>query len=665
VEGWSADAMSVELGHFALVLALAVAIYQTIVPLYGAYVRDTRWMMAGNIAALLQLTLIVIAYAVLTKAYLVSDFSVLNVAENSHSAKPLMYKIAGVWGNHEGSMLLWVMILALFGSTVALFGQNLPDTFRARAIAVQGAIGSAFILFVVASSNPFTRLDNPPLEGNGLNPILQDPALAFHPPFLYAGYVGLSIAFSFAVAALIEGKVDSAWARWVRPWTLASWAFLTIGIAMGSWWAYYELGWGGFWFWDPVENASFMPWLVSTALLHSAIVVEKRNALKIWTILLAILAFSLSLVGTFLVRSGVLTSVHAFAVDPERGLYILAILVVFIGGALSLFAWRAPTLKQGGLFAPVSRETSLVINNLLLCVSCAAVLIGTLAPLVIDNLFGTKQSFGAPYFNLTFGPIFLALLLLVPLGPMLAWKRADLLGTLQRLWWAAALALALTVMTLAITQRGPWLAPVGLLVGFWLILGSLADMVERSAFGRVPFRIAFSRLAGLPRSAHGGALAHAGLGAIVIGVLVLSLWKQEAILVVKPGETIKLASYDITFLDETPLTGPNYRGVSGRFRVMKGDSKIATPVSEKRLFNPGNMPTTEVGLHHALTGDLYIVMGDKDETGGRVVRAYFNPMASLIWLGAAVMFAGGFLSLTDRRFRIGVPTVAKPKLSKA
>ena len=356
--------MTVELGHFALVLAFVVACWQMLVPLYGAWVGNSVLMQQGRMAAVTQCALIAVSFVALTHAYLVSDFSVLNVAENSHSAKPLIYKISGVWGNHEGSMLLWVLILSLFGAAVAVFGSHLPASLRARVLSVQGSIGVAFLLFILFASNPFIRLANPPIQGNGLNPILQDPALAFHPPFLYAGYVGLSISFSFAVAALLEGKVDAAWARWVRPWTLLSWAMLTIGIAMGSWWAYYELGWGGFWFWDPVENASFMPWLISTALLHSAIVVEKRGALKIWTILLSILAFSLSLVGTFLVRSGVLTSVHAFAVDPERGLYILMILGVFIGGSLTLFAIRAPSLKVGGLFAPVSREGGLVLNNL-------------------------------------------------------------------------------------------------------------------------------------------------------------------------------------------------------------------------------------------------------------------------------------------------------------
>ena len=647
--------MIVELGHFALVLALAVAAYQMTAPLYGAWRGKAPLMRAGNIAAMLQLLFIALAFASLTHAYLVSDFSVMNVAANSHSAKPLIYKISGVWGNHEGSMLLWVLILALFGSAVAVFGGNLPETFRARVLSVQGAIGFAFLLFMLASSNPFLRLANPPIEGNGLNPVLQDPALAFHPPFLYAGYVGLSIAFSFAIAALIEGRVDSAWARWVRPWTLVSWSFLTIGIAMGSWWAYYELGWGGFWFWDPVENASFMPWLVATALLHSAIVVEKRNALKIWTVLLSILAFSLSLIGTFLVRSGVLTSVHAFAVDPKRGLYILIILVTFIGGGLSLFAWRAPSLKAGGLFAPVSREASLVLNNLFLCVACAAVLIGTLYPLALETLTGEKISVGAPYFNYTFGPIILVLLLLVPFGPTLPWKRADAFGAFQRLWWAAALSIAGALISVAMTQRGPWLAPVGFAIGLWLILGSLSELAARCAVGATTVAGSVSRLIGLPRSVVGTTFAHAGLGIAIIGIIAMSVWKVESIVSLKPGESTVVAGYTIGFVGELPLLGPNYTGTAGQFRISSGGKEVATVFSEKRNFKPSGMPTTEVGLHKSLLGDVYVVMGDAGANGARVVRTYFNPLVSLIWLGATIMFIGGMLSLSDRRFRIGVP----------
>ncbi len=657
--------MIIEIGHFALVLALAVAVYQTIVPQWGAWRHDGPLMASGSVAALLQLLLIGISFGTLTHAYLTSDFSVLNVAENSHSAKPLIYKISGVWGNHEGSMLLWVFILAVFGAAVAAFGNNLPATLKARILSVQGSIGLAFLIFIVSASNPFVRLSPAPVEGNGLNPILQDPALAFHPPFLYAGYVGLSIAFSFAVAALIEGRVDAAWARWVRPWTLVSWALLTIGIGMGAWWAYYELGWGGFWFWDPVENASFMPWLIATALLHSAIVVEKRGALKIWTILLSILAFSLSLVGTFLVRSGVLTSVHAFAVDPARGVFILAILGIFVGGSLTLFALRAPQLKAGGLFATVSREGGLVLNNLLLTAACASVFIGTLYPLALESLTGEKISVGAPYFNLTFGPIMMPLLLLVPLGPMLTWKRADLLTASRRLWWAAAAALAFTLLVLTVTLRGPWLALLGIAGGFWLMLGAAAEIMQRSGLGSQPMNIAWARFRGLPRSAFGMALAHGGLGLTVIGVIILSLWKEEHIVAIKPGSDIPVAGYTVVFKGIEPLHGPNYDGRLGRFEILKNGALVSEVVSEKRLFRPRGMPTTEVGLLQAFWGDVYVVLGDEAADGAHVVRASFNPMASFIWIGAFIMFLGGLLSLTDRRLRIGIAKRAAVGLPQA
>ncbi len=538
---------------------------------------------------------------------------------------------------------------------MALFGNNLPQTLRARVVAVQGAIGLAFLLFIVLTSNPFLRLDPAPIEGNGLNPILQDPALAFHPPFLYAGYVGLSIAFAFAVAALIEGRVDAAWARWVRPWTLAAWMFLTVGIAMGSWWAYYELGWGGWWFWDPVENASFMPWLVATALLHSAIVVEKRNALKIWTVLLSILAFSLSLMGAFLVRSGVLTSVHAFAVDPDRGLFILLILCVFIGGALTLFAWRAPSLKAGGLFAPVSREGSLVLNNLLLCVSCLAVFVGTLYPLALETVTGEKISVGPPYFNLTFGIIILPLLLLVPVGPFLAWKRGDAALALRRLWIGLGVAVAVGLAVLAWNVRGPWLAPVGMALAAWLILGSLTDLASRISLFKVPLATSWHRLRGLPRSAVGAVLAHGGLGIMVAGIIGISLWKVEVIVALKPGEQAAVGGYTVTFVAETPLTGPNYTGRVGQFTVREGDRELATLVSEKREFKPSGMPTTEVGLLQMIFGDVYVVMGDSASDGARAVRLYYNPLVNFIWAGAAIMFLGGLLSLSDRRYRVGAP----------
>ena len=657
--------MIAEIGHFALILATGVALYQFLVPLVGAHRGDAALMRSGIAAAVLQLALVAIAFGVLTHAYIASDFSVENVAANSHSAKPLLYKISGVWGNHEGSMVLWVLILAIYGAAVALFGVNLPLQLRARVLAIQGSIGCAFLTFVVLTSNPFRRLDPPPIEGNGLNPILQDPALAFHPPFLYAGYVGLSIAFAFAVAALIEGRVDAAWARWVRPWTLAAWMFLTIGIAMGSWWAYYELGWGGWWFWDPVENASFMPWLVATALLHSAIVVEKRNALKIWTVLLSILAFSLSLTGTFLVRSGVLTSVHAFAVDPERGLFILIILCVFIGGSLALFAWRAPMLKAGGLFAPVSREGGLVLNNLFLCVACLSVLIGTLYPLALETVTGAKISVGPPFFNLTFGPIVLPLLLLVPIGPFLAWKRGDAGLALRRLRIALAAAVAVGLAVLVFNVRGPWLAPAGMALAVWLVLGALTDLAARIALFKVPLSSSWQRFLGLPRSAIGGIMAHGGLGLMIAGIIAISLWKVEVIVALKPGEQVAVGDYSVTFQGEAPLVGANYTGRVGHFLVKQGDREVVNLMSEKRNFQPSGMATTEVGLLQTLLGDVYVVMGDETADGSRAMRMYFNPLVNFIWIGALIMFFGGMLSLTDRRYRVGAPKRAISSLPVA
>ena len=451
-----------EIGHYALVLAFALALIQSTVPVFGARRNDAALMGVAEPTALAQFVFVALSFAALVTSYVTSDFSVATTFENSHSAMPLIYKFTSAWGNHEGSMLLWVLILAAFGALVALFGNNLPVTLKANVLGVQSWIAAAFFLFILLTSNPFARLPDAPLEGRDLNPLLQDLGLAIHPPLLYLGYVGFSISFSFAIAALIEGRIDAAWARWVRPWTLLAWMFLTIGIAMGSYWAYYELGWGGWWFWDPVENASFMPWLAGTALLHSALVMEKRNALKVWTLLLAILAFSLSLLGTFLVRSGVLTSVHTFATDPLRGVFILAILVIFIGGALALFAWRAPLLKQGGLFAPVSREGALVLNNLFLTTACATVFVGTLYPLALEALTGDKISVGAPFFNATFWPLFVPLLIAMPFGPLMAWKRGDLLGVTQRLFGAFALALAGIATTFVISGGGPVLAPFGI-----------------------------------------------------------------------------------------------------------------------------------------------------------------------------------------------------------
>lgn len=657
--------MIAEIGHFALILALLVALAQTLLPLIGAYRKAPLLMASAVPAAQAQLALIGLAFASLTAAYVTSDFSLENVAANSHSAKPLIYKISGVWGNHEGSMVLWVLILALFGSAVASFGGNLPDRLRALVLAVQGSIAAAFLTFILATSNPFARLNPAPFEGQGLNPILQDPALAFHPPLLYAGYVGFSMAFSFAVAALIEGKADAAWARWVRPWTLAAWMCLTLGISMGSWWAYYELGWGGWWFWDPVENASFMPWLAGTALLHSALVMEKREALKIWTILLAILTFSLSLMGTFLVRSGVLTSVHAFAVDPERGVFILAIMAFFSGGALALYAWRAPALRQGDLFAPISREGALVLNNLLLATACATVFIGTLYPLALEALTGAKISVGAPYFNATFVPLMLPLLAVLPFGPMLAWKRGDLPGASQRLMLAALLALTALIAVAAWQGRGPWLAPIGVGLAVWLMVGALSELAFRVKAFQAGWPEVGRRLANLPRSSYGMTLAHFGLGLTVLGIVATSAWRAETILAMKPGDSTQLAGYELTFKGVAPAQGPNYREQIGLFAVTRDGVAVAELAPSKRKYQAREMTTSEAGILASWWGDLYVVLGDGMEESAFTVRIYFNPLVRFIWIGTLIMFFAGIVSLSDRRLRVGAPQRARARRAQA
>ena len=647
--------MIVEFGHFALILALLVAVVQVVLPMAGASLKDERMMRVAEPAAVSQFILLAIAFVALMHAYVTSDFSVANVAENSHSTKPMLYKLAGVWGNHEGSMLLWVLILALFGAAVALFGTNLPPSLRARVLSVQASIAVAFLLFSILTSNPFLRLVPAPSDGRGLNPILQDPALAFHPPFLYTGYVGFSIAFSFAIAALIEGRIDAAWARWVRPWTLAAWMFLTIGISMGSWWAYYELGWGGWWFWDPVENASFMPWLAGTALLHSALVMEKREALKVWTVLLAILTFSLSLMGTFIVRSGVLTSVHSFAVDPARGVFILAILIFFTGGGLALFALRASEMQTGGVFQPISREGSLVLNNLLLVTATATVLVGTLYPMALEGLTGEKISVGPPFFNSTFGPLMIPLLLALPFGPMLAWKRGDLAGVMQRLAFAVLAAIVVIVATYAVGHRGPWLAPFGIGLGVYVMMGALAEWASRIKLAQAPVSESFRRARNLPRSAYGTLLAHFGVGMLVVGIIATSAYREEHILVMKPGQTLSVAGYDVTFAGFESGRGPNYREDFADFDVTRSGTSIGRLRPSKRLYDAPPQPTTEAGIHASWRGDLYLVIGDSQPDGGYAVRAYFNPLVRFIWLGTLIMFLGGGISLSDRRLRIGVP----------
>jgi cytochrome c-type biogenesis protein CcmF len=653
--------MIAEIGHYALVLALGVALVQGTLPLWGAARRDPTLTGVAEPAACAQFLFVTLAFAALMHGYVTSDFSILNVATNSHSMKPLLYKVSGTWGNHEGSLVLWVWILSLFGGAVALFGRNLPPTFRARALAVQALIGVGFLAFMLFTSNPFLRLDPAPLDGRGLNPILQDPGLAFHPPMLYLGYVGLSTAYSFAVAALIEGRVDATWARWVRPWTLAAWVALTLGIALGSWWAYYELGWGGWWFWDPVENASFMPWLAATALLHSAVVVEKRDALKSWTILLAILAFSLSLLGTFLVRSGVLTSVHAFATDPARGVFILALLAVAIGGSLLLYAWRAPALQGGGLFAPVSREGGLLLNNLLLSTATATVLLGTLYPLALDAVGGPKISVGAPFFNATFVPLMVPLAIAVPIGSMLAWKRGDLAGVTARLLAAVVATAAVGLGWLALHDFRAGLGVLGVALGAWVILGSLNELALRLGFGWPPdLPRVLARARGLPRSAWAMTVAHAGIGVLILGITVQTTGQVERILVMRAGDTAEIAGYDVRFDGVAEAQGPNYAAQRGTFTVTRDGTPVAVLHSEKRFFPVEGMPTTEAGIDTNLWRDLYFVLGDPAEGGGHAVRLYYNPLVLWIWGGAGLMALAGLISLTDRRLRVGAPRPARP-----
>ncbi|MEI2384670.1 heme lyase CcmF/NrfE family subunit [Breoghania sp. JC706] len=647
--------MIVELGHFALVLALAVSIVQSVVPVWGARTRDERLMAVAAPVAGVQFLMVGLAFAALTSAYLTSDFSVLNVWQNSHSDKPILYRISGVWGNHEGSMLLWVLILSLFGALVAAFGRTMPATLKANVLGVQGWISLAFLAFILFTSNPFIRIPNPPMEGQDLNPILQDPGLAIHPPLLYLGYVGFSITFSFAAAALLDGRIDAAWARWVRPWILIAWIFLTLGIAMGSYWAYYELGWGGFWFWDPVENASFMPWLAGTALLHSALVMEKRDALKVWTVLLAILTFSLSLLGTFLVRSGVLTSVHAFATDPSRGVFILAILAIFIGGSLSLYAWRAPLLKQGGIFAPISREGALILNNLFLTAACAAVLVGTLYPLALDVTTGDKISVGAPFFNMTFGPLMIPLMVAIPFGPFLAWKRGDLLGAAQRLMLAFGLAIVIALGVAWVQGAANVMAPIGIGIAAWVMIGAISEVVWRVKLGRIPLGHSLSRAAGLPRSSWGTMLGHFGMGATMLGIVATTAWQQELITVMQPGETKSIAGYELTFEGLTPSTGSNYREDIGHFTLRRGGVELAAMTPSKRFYMARQMPTTESAIRTFGFSQVYVSLGDAKDGGAVVMRAYYKPLVTLIWLGAVVMVIGGLFSLSDRRLRVGAP----------
>jgi cytochrome c-type biogenesis protein CcmF len=666
--------MMIELGHFTLILAALFGVAQMVFPLVGAHKGWRGWMAVGDPAAVVQLLLVGFSFTTLTYAFVVSDFSLNLVVANSHSDKPLLYKITGVWGNHEGSMLLWLLILVLFGACASWFGGNLPTSLRARVLGVQASVCVAFYAFILLTSNPFERLDFPPFDGRDLNPLLQDPGLAFHPPFLYLGYVGLSMSFSFAIAALLEGRVDAAWGRWVRPWTLAAWLFLTIGIALGSWWAYYELGWGGFWFWDPVENASFMPWLLAAALLHSAIVVEKRESLKAWTILLAILAFGFSLLGTFIVRSGVLTSVHAFANDPERGVFILMILAFFVGGGLLLFAIRSKTMEAKGVFSTVSRETALVANNVLLAVACFVVFIGTIWPLVIelastnakwtlagnlvDNPFYTiglfdrpeQVSVGAPFFNAAFTPFFVALSIILPVGAVLAWKRGTLGKATVSMVPVAIFAIACGALAFALQTGRTAMGPIGVVLGVWVVGGACMDIWMRTGRGAITNRL--GRLMRLPRADWGKSTAHCGMGITVFAVAALTAWEDEDIRVAQIGDRWTVGIHEVELTSVDTIQGPNYFGDRGDMAVFRNGRAVGHLFPEKRIYPVAQMPTTEAGIRNGVLRDVYVVIGDPQDGGGWAVRTYIKPFANWIWGGSILMALGGLISLTDRRLRV-------------
>jgi cytochrome c-type biogenesis protein CcmF len=650
--------MIAEAGLFALILALFVAAVQSSVPLIGAQRGDPVWMAVDRPAALTQFLLVAFSFGCLVWLHVTSDFSVANVVENSHTDKPLLYKITGVWGNHEGSMMLWTFILVLYGLAVSVFGRALPPGLRARALAIQGLIGFAFILFILLTSNPFARVDPAPLNGQGLNPLLQDPGLAFHPPFLYLGYVGFSMAFSFAIAALIEGRVDAAWARWVKPWTLIAWCALTLGVAMGSWWSYYTLGWGGYWAWDPVENASFMPWLAGTALLHSVIVAEKRDTLKSWTIFLAIVTFSLSLLGTFLVRSGVLTSVHSFANDPRRGLFILILLVLVTGGSFLLYALRAPALKGGGLFSPISREGGLLYNNILLSVAAGTVFLGTLYPLFMDALQLGKVSVGPPYFNIVMVPLAIPLILLMAIGPLLSWKRGDLGEAMRRLRFAAVVAVATAVITVLIAGHDTaslW-AALGFGLAAWLFAGAFVEWAGRVKLFSTSLPDAFHRALHLPRSAWGMTISHMGFAVVLLGIAGSLAWRGEFLQVMHPGDSTVISGYRVAFIGaQQNVQGPNYTSTRGTFIVTREGRFVSELQPERRIFQNPPQPLSTVAIHTNFVNDLYVVLGDPSNDGGYVVHILRNPLIPWLFFGAVLMVLGGIVSLTDRHHRIGAP----------
>jgi cytochrome c-type biogenesis protein CcmF len=638
--------MIVELGHYCLVLALSLALFQSIFPLWGALKNDAALMQLAPMLAIAQFVFVALAFGALTYAHVVSDFSLSTVVANSHSAKPLLYRVTGVWGNHEGSMLLWVLALSISGTAYAVFSKSTPATLRASVLGVQAWIGTAFLFFILLTSNPFQRSLPAPLEGRDLNPLLQDIGLAIHPPLLYLGYVGFSLCYAFAMAALISGRADQAWARFMRPWCLAAWIFLTLGVAMGSYWAYYELGWGGFWFWDPVENASFMPWLCGAMLLHSAMVMEKRGALSRWTLLLALASFSLSLIGTFLVRSGVLTSVHTFANDPARGMAILLILCMFIGGSLALYAWRAPHFNKGEDFAPVSRESALVLNNIFLSAATAAVFTGTLYPLLLEALTGEKISVGPPYFNLTFGWTMVPLLLLLPFGPFLAWKRGNLVQAVKRM--TGVIILSLSGGALLLWQQPQHLAAAcGIALAVYVMAGSIADLLFRAQVFSASPRESIRRLIGQKLSHLGTALAHFGVGLFLLGIVCAIVFAQDKAVSLKRGESTALSSYTLTFDKLEAHAAANYDEQAADISVFEGGAKIGQVMSAKRFYRVRNYPTTEAGLFTRGFSQIYISLAEV-QSDGIILRLYYKPLVLLIWLGCVVIAFGGLLSLIGK-----------------
>ena len=647
--------MSAEVGQFALILALLLALVQSVAPLWGAHRGDGVLMAVGRQAAILQAAFVTLAFGCLAYAFVTCDFSVALVAQHSNTAQPTPYRFAATWGNHEGSMLLWVLILALCGGVLAAFGGTLRETLQARVLGIQGLLAASFHGFLLFTSNPFLRLDPAPLEGRELNPLLQDPGLVLHPPILYAGYVGFSVAFCFAGAALRGGRVDAAWARWVRPWVLAAWIPLTLGITLGSAWAYYELGWGGWWFWDPVENASLMPWLLGTALLHSSLVLERRGALVSWTILLCILTFSLSLIGTFLVRSGILTSVHAFAVDPERGVYVLGIIALTTGISLCLYAWRAPAIRSGALFQPLSREGGITLNNLFLTALCATVFLGTFSPVFIEMVNNDKISVGPPYYAKTFVPLAIPLMVLVVLGPVLNWKRDDLRAMGKRLWVPAVLALVVLVLAVMFNGLKGVLTAAGLGLAAWLVAGSGLVLARRWWAGRAYLGRSVRTT---PRAMYGLTLAHAGLGLLVLGITGVTAWDSDKVLSMRLGDTVAFAGRTLTLSAFETVKGPNYEARQARFEV-RGQGKPYQLSSEKRFYASAQSQTTEAGIRVSPLGNLYVSVGE-ESPNGVIVRLWDHPLIIWIWIGGFTMALGGAVSLSDRRLRLGAAVRIAP-----